>query len=64
MDTNNPRGKKIKTCPVCNGTFECKHSADCWCIDIKISEKNIKALREKFTDCLCPVCLKSYSDNK
>ncbi|MCD4747588.1 MAG: cysteine-rich CWC family protein [Bacteroidales bacterium] len=51
---------QIKTCPKCGNKFECKRSEDCWCNDYKISEENLKSMREKYNDCLCPECLRVY----
>jgi len=46
-----------KTCPRCGATFECMHSADCWCAAIILNEKMRRELAARYSDCLCKDCL-------
>ena len=42
----------MKKCSKCSTEFECGSKiGKCWCMDLK----------EEFTDCLCPKCLKEYA---
>jgi len=61
MEKHDP---KIKNCSKCGKTFECLHTADCWCMEYDISPENLKLLQETFSDCLCPDCLEGYSTGK
>jgi hypothetical protein len=49
-----------KICPKCRTEFECKHSSNCWCIDVKITEELTNYLRKNYNDCLCRNCLNNY----
>ncbi len=56
----------IKKCALCSVEFTCEANdiANCQCSQISISEKIVKELKEKFTDCLCFSCLSNYSVEK
>jgi hypothetical protein len=53
--------KNNKVCAKCGASFTCSHSADCWCMSYIIPPEKLKELKEKYSDCLCPDCLKEYS---
>lgn len=53
---------EVKTCPECGKTFECAHSADCWCSTIKLSDSARKLLSDKHNNCLCINCLKEFTN--
>ena len=55
---------KTKNCAQCGAEFQCLHNAECWCMSVKISKENLKLLQEKFDNCLCPECLKTYEEPK
>lgn len=47
-----------KKCPRCNATFECQHSATCWCAKYSLSENLKLFLKDNYSDCLCENCMK------
>jgi len=49
-----------KTCPSCGNTFSCHSSDDCWCEKVKLHKKEILQIMEKYSDCICPDCMKKY----
>lgn len=49
-----------KICEKCGTAFNCKHSADCWCVKYSIDKQLGMHLREKYKDCLCKNCLEDY----
>ena len=52
-----------KTCSKCGATFGCKNEAPgCWCESVCVDAPTLALLREQFDNCLCPVCLQSYSN--
>jgi hypothetical protein len=53
----------IKTCPKCKQKFECKNNEQCWCMEYEYDKENLENLRNLYSDCLCPQCLKHYMDN-
>lgn len=53
----------LKICPVCNSVFTCKHSADCWCSEIKIPTEVSSFLKKNYDDCLCKNCLLKTIEN-
>ncbi|MGH9572123.1 MAG: cysteine-rich CWC family protein [Candidatus Acidiferrales bacterium] len=49
---------KRKVCPSCGETFECAApEAGCWCESVALDHQALTALRECYSDCLCPGCL-------
>lgn len=51
----------IKVCPECGKEFECKHDATCFCMKYKLSDKALRILKEKYSNCVCEDCLKNYA---
>ncbi|WP_072998454.1 cysteine-rich CWC family protein [Mariniphaga anaerophila] len=49
----------IKTCPVCNETFECRNDdiLKCDCIEVILSKEDYEYVRSNYSDCLCKKCL-------
>ena len=48
-----------KKCSKCSKPFGCKNEAGgCWCEDVRLTEKTLELLKERYTNCLCPDCLK------
>ena len=53
-------------CSRCGGDFRCgaaDTSQPCACTTVKLDAPTLAALRERFTGCLCMVCLASLSLN-
>ena len=50
-----------KTCPRCGSKFVCRHNANCDCMQIKLSLEQQQYIRDNFSDCLCPGCLKEIA---
>ncbi|MCQ2321249.1 MAG: cysteine-rich CWC family protein [Bacteroidales bacterium] len=50
-----------KSCPRCGKTFECVHTADCWCAKIHLSDVAKAKLKMQFNDCLCESCLREIA---
>ena len=46
-----------KRCQQCGQTFDCGGLLGCWCWRVKLDAPARAALREQYTDCLCPACL-------
>lgn len=59
----NEQTETIKYCPVCNSSFVCKHSSNCWCASLNIPDKVSKELKKNFNDCLCEVCITNFIEN-
>ncbi|MBR1774481.1 MAG: cysteine-rich CWC family protein [Bacteroidales bacterium] len=53
-----------KVCPQCGKEFECKHNADCFCMQYTISKEALAILKEKYSNCICEDCLKQYAMEK
>jgi len=51
-----------KSCPKCGKKFECYSDDDCWCENYQIHRKEYLVLKQQFDDCICPDCLKDYSE--
>ena len=52
-----------KSCPRCHGGFQCANPfPGCWCTRVTLSREVLGMLRENYDDCLCPSCLKEYSE--
>ncbi|HCX98691.1 MAG TPA: hypothetical protein DG754_00995 [Bacteroidales bacterium] len=54
---------KFKHCPCCNALFDCycKSDKECWCTAFKLSPQKLEELAQKYAGCLCPDCLKRFS---
>ncbi len=51
-----------KTCSKCGSLFGCKNEAPgCWCESVHVDTPTLAVLNEQFENCLCPVCLQSYT---
>jgi hypothetical protein len=46
-----------KRCQRCGQAFDCGGLLGCWCWRVKLDAPTRAALREQYTDCLCPACL-------
>ncbi len=51
-----------KNCPECGIPFTCSGDDDCWCENIRINKKELLIVMSKYKDCLCPDCLRKYSE--
>jgi hypothetical protein len=56
----NQSSATIKSCPSCGNSFPCHSNDDCWCEKAKLHKKEMLVIMEKYTDCLCPDCLKKF----
>jgi len=52
---------KEKRCSKCGATFGCGGLLGCWCRDVKLDQAALVALRQAYSDCLCPDCLKELA---
>ncbi len=50
----------IKICPKCASRFTCDGDNDCWCEQVQVLKKDMVTIMERYTDCLCPDCLKAF----
>ncbi|QQS49884.1 MAG: cysteine-rich CWC family protein [Bacteroidota bacterium] len=50
----------IKKCPSCGKEFSCMGENDCWCETVQLHKKQFLILNQKFSDCICPDCMKQY----
>ena len=56
---------KHKECAKCGIDFTCNDAGNsCWCNQYQLSEKQLKALREKYNNCLCEQCIAKLVINK
>jgi hypothetical protein len=46
-----------KRCQQCGQAFDCGGLLGCWCWKVKLDAAARAALREQYSDCLCPACL-------
>jgi hypothetical protein len=51
-----------KTCGSCGRTFSCC-AGQCWCDSLKLDAVALAALRLRYKDCLCQVCLRVYAEH-
>ena len=51
-----------KICPSCGKSFTCTGDEDCWCENIRINKKELLLVISKYSDCICPDCLKKYAE--
>jgi hypothetical protein len=54
--------EKQKRCGKCGETFECGGLLGCWCRDVSLDTAALATLKEKYADCLCPSCLREFSE--
>lgn len=54
---------KIKQCPHCGQTFVCRNESilDCDCVSIRLTQEARRRIRERYEDCLCVDCLRSFA---
>ncbi len=52
----------IKKCPKCGKEFNCYSEDNCWCATYPIHRKEILEIKQLYDDCLCPDCLKGYTE--
>lgn len=52
----------LKKCPRCNKLFTCHGDNDCWCEHHQVHKKNMLFIMENYKDCICPDCLKKFSE--
>src|SRR4051812_16403493 len=52
---------ETKICPRCAQPFECRVQdvAHCQCYAVAVTAQGRAAMAEKYTDCLCPGCIKA-----
>lgn len=49
-----------KVCAGCGRSFDCALGG-CWCAGVELDADALRAIKEEFTDCLCPSCLVARS---
>ncbi len=52
---------KEKRCSKCGVAFDCGGLFGCWCRDVTLTEAELAGLRQQYSDCLCPTCLKAVA---
>ena len=58
MDSSGGQPRSV-TCESCVGTFECSaHAGVCWCENVNLSSETLALFRGRFSDYICPNCLK------
>jgi len=65
MTWNEPLTEGTKQCPRCGAQFECKVDdlRNCDCVAVKIALPVLKTLQGRYSDCLCPGCLRELADS-
>jgi hypothetical protein len=53
--------EKEKRCSKCGVAFDCGGLLGCWCRDVKLDAATLAAMKQRYTDCLCPDCLKKLA---
>jgi Cysteine-rich CWC len=53
--------EKQKRCSKCGLAFECGGLFGCWCREVTLDAATLATLKERYTDCLCPECLKQLA---
>ncbi len=54
----------LKICSKCKTNFNCcNKTMGCWCEDLTIAIKTLNELKKIYDNCLCPKCLREYSNN-
>lgn len=63
MSWNEPLTDGSKQCPRCGARFECKVDdlRNCDCVAIKVAQPVLKTLQNRYSDCLCPNCLRKIA---
>lgn len=57
-----PIRREPSVCEACGGEFVCGASlSGCWCMEVKLSEAVRAELRERYSRCLCRVCLERFA---
>jgi len=46
-----------KNCSKCGAPMNCYLNTDCWCMGQAVDPAQLKALKEKYADCVCANCL-------
>jgi hypothetical protein len=46
-----------KTCESCGISFTCG-GEKCWCASVRVNPEKVREIRMRFSDCLCPDCLR------
>jgi hypothetical protein len=50
-----------KSCSKCGQQFNCTNeTSGCWCESVHLDTGTLSRLKEKYENCLCPDCLKSF----
>jgi hypothetical protein len=50
---------------MCNTDFECcNEKPGCWCESLTIDIETLNNLKKNYNNCLCPVCLATYTTNE
>ena len=58
-----PELRRPGTCEACGQNFACEISlAGCWCSNVALTDAARAELRGRYASCLCPACLRRYSD--
>jgi hypothetical protein len=53
--------KRPVTCESCGQAFACELSlSGCWCSKVTLTDAARVQLRAKYSNCVCPTCLKEY----
>lgn len=57
---------EIKICPKCGRSFQCNNYniLKCACAQIPLDSEARQLISEKYDDCLCTDCLKSFVPDK
>ncbi len=50
----------MKKCQKCGAQFRCEGEGDCWCEQVQIHRVQMLEILERYTDCICPRCMKEY----
>ncbi len=51
-----------KVCAACGASFPCHSEGGCWCTDVRVDGETLRALNERYQDCLCPECLRKHAE--
>jgi hypothetical protein len=66
MSWNEPLTEGTKDCPRCGTQFHCKVDdlKNCDCVAVKVSMPILKTLKNSYSDCLCPDCLRAVAETQ